>query len=600
MNILYLYPPQWMPISPHFAIPSLMGQFADSEYSISALDLNLEFYCEILNQKYVKNALKLGRELEPILFKEISTFYERGKDFETYTIQQKNKMAKHVMIRTFLQKHEKELDKIPVLIDGAVSVLRSKKHFYNPKLLLQSLNIINLALEIVSMPYYPTIISFSSYNNQHFKLNFDSMKYYVFDKETNIFIDFYNRILPKIKEKNPDYIGISINASSQIVAGLTLSNLLKRELNSHINIGGNFFGRLTESLEKRPEFFELFASSVSIEEGERPVLKLADYVAGKIPIEKVPNLMYLKDDKVVINPKTEPMKLDDMKPPSLEGFDLKKYFIPEIIMPFQTSRGCYWRKCSFCDHDFGMHYNVKSIDKLIEQIKLMKNKYGITKFEFIDEAIGPNYMDNMSTRLLDEKLNISFFCDARLEKEFSFDILNKAHKAGLRMVLWGLESGSKKIMDLINKGVDFDKRIDVLKNAHDAGVFNFAFIFFGFPAETKEDALETIDLICKNSDIINVYGKSIFTMGKHTKLRENPEKYGVVGPTKQEEEFSPTYTYKASGMTPDELKEVVDLCTKRAFETYGNGLVFQLISRELLFLYVDKYGAEGVSSYRYY
>ena len=145
INILYLYPPQWMPIGPHFAIPSLMGQFEGTNHNTEALDINLEFYCDVLTKDFVSKSLKKARELEGELFKEIGTFYERTKHFDTYPLKQKNIMAKHVLIKTFLQKHEKEINHIPTLIEGAINVLRSKKHFYNPKILLQSLNIIDLA-----------------------------------------------------------------------------------------------------------------------------------------------------------------------------------------------------------------------------------------------------------------------------------------------------------------------------------------------------------------------------------------------------------------------------------------------------------------------
>jgi len=576
-----------------------MGQFEGTNHNADVIDVNLEFYCKVLTQKFVSQSLKIGKNLEKELFEEISTFYERTKKFETYPLKQKNKMAKHVLIKTFLQKHEKEINNIPFLIEGAVSVLRSKKHFYNPKLLLQSLNIIDLALQIISMPYYPSIISLGGYQNQHFKLTFENIKYYVFDEDTNIFIKFYQELLPKIKEKNADVIGISINSSSQIIGGLTLANLLKKETKAHINIGGNYFTRLTDTLQKYPEFFELFANSITIEEGEKPALELVDYIAGNRKIEEVSNLLYIKDKKVIQNPTTQPMKLDDIKPISLKGFELKKYFLPEIILPFQGSRGCYWRKCSFCDHDFGQHYNIKNTEKLAKEIKEIKEKYGINKFEFIDEAISPNYLKTFSKKIKEENLDISFFCDARLESEFSKEILTDARNAGLKMMLWGLESGSKKIMDLINKGVDFHDRLNVLKNAHESDIFNFAFIFFGFPAETKEDAQKTIDLICKHKNIINAYGKSIFTMGKHTKLREDPKKYGVINEPYQEEEFSPTYTYEACGMTKKELNEMVNLCTEKSLKVYGNGLIFQLITRELLFLYIDKYGIDWVENYRF-
>ena len=180
----------------------------------------------------------------------------------------------------------------------------------------------------------------------------------------------------------------------------------------------------------------------------------------------------------------------------------------------------------------------------------------------------------------------------------SKNTISTAVKAGLRMVLWGFESGSKKIMKLINKGIDIDKRLDILRTAREAGIYNFAFIFFGFPAETRRDALKTIKVICDNTDIINSYGKSVFTMGKHTKLREAPEKYGVVGETKQVSEFSPTYEYNAVGMTKQELNEMINLCTKRANNAYGNALSFHLLSREILFLYLCKYGVDDLCNYK--
>jgi radical SAM superfamily enzyme YgiQ (UPF0313 family) len=449
------------------------------------------------------------------------------------------------------------------------------------------------------MPYYPTLISFTNFQNERFRLNFESIKYYIEDPDTNIFLEYYKDVIDNVIAQNGDYIGVSINASSQIVGGLTLCKMLKERTNAHINIGGNFFGRVTDNLLKRKEFFDLFCDSISIEEGEGPTLELAKHIAGEIEIEKVPNLLYVKDGKVKINEKMAPMKLDDMKPISLDCYNLKDYFTPEIVIPFQTSRGCYWHKCSFCDHDFGLHYNIKNLDKLVEQIKMMKEKYGIAKFEFIDEAISPQYMEKMAEKFIEEDLNISFFCDARLESEFTKEILQKAHKAGLKMILWGFESGSKRIMELINKGIDVDNRLNVLRDSYEAGIFNFAFIFFGFPAETKEEAIETINMICENTDIINTYGKSVFTMGRHTKLREDPEKYGVVGETVQEDEFSPTFLYTAKGMTKQELNEILELSTKRAFETYGNALAFQLISREIMLLYIDKYGLKGVCDYKF-
>ncbi|MBQ8635121.1 radical SAM protein [bacterium] len=599
MKILFLFPPQWMPISPYFAISTLLGQFENTQYEATMMDLNIEFYNKILTREYTSQALKIAKEKLETIKEELKKVYNPNKKFEDYSFEWKNKIAKSSMIHNMFQKHADKINKAPILIEQAVSILKSKEHFYNPKLFVNAINTINTALEIACAPYYPTRVMFAGFSNELMKLDFESIKYYVFDKESNIFYDYYLGEIDKIIEQNADYIGISINSSNQIIAGLTLANMLKEKTKAHICIGGNHFGRVADAIVNHPEFFELFCDSLILEEGEIPVYKLAQYANKEIPIEQVPNLMYLKNGRVVQNPVIEPLKLNDMKMPVLKNYNLDRYFIPEIVMPFQTSRGCYWRKCSFCDHDFGMHYNIKNLDKLVYEIKYFKEQYGITKFEFIDEAINPNYMKAMCERFIQEDLNIEFFCDARLESGFTKEILDLAYKAGLRMILWGYESGSKKIMELINKGIDVDNRLNILRDSRNAGIFNFAFIFFGFPAETKEDAMMTINDICNNTDIINTYGKSIFTMGKHTKLREAPEKYGVIGETYQEAEFSPTFHYEATGMTKKELNSMVELCTQKANEAYGNALVFHLLSRELMLLYLSKYGIDNVCNYKF-
>ncbi|MBR6163239.1 radical SAM protein [bacterium] len=595
MKTLLIFPPQWMPVSPYFALPTLLGQFTGTELEACALDLNVDFYNKILTSDYIKTSVELAKKLLPLLKNSIRTYYNKEND---YTFEQKIEIAKASIINTTLKKYEEEIPKIELFIEQSVEIMKNKRHYYNPKLFLSATNTIKKALEICSMPFAPTRIDFISYSNPFLNLDYETIKYFVFDKSTNIFREYLRSKIEEIKSYGAEYIGISVNSSSQIVAGLTLSNMLMKETNAHICIGGNHFGRVKDALFNHPEFFELFCHSLLVEEGEVPVVELAEYVNGKRKIEEVSNLIYLKDGKVTENPVMEPKRLNELKPPTLDGLNLKQYFTPEIVMPFTTSRGCYWRKCSFCDHDFGMCYNIKTLDKLVREIKLFKKKYNITKFEFIDEAISPNYMKQMAERFIEEDLNIEFFCDARLENEFSKEILELAHKAGLKMMLWGYESGSEKIMKLINKGIDINKRLEIMRRANDAGIYNFAFIFFGFPAETQEDAIKTIDVICNNTDIIHSYGKSVFTMGKHTKLREAPEKYGVIGETKQVAEFSPTFEYNAIGMTKEELNYVVNLCTKRANEAWGNSLSFHLMSREILFLYLCKYGLKDLLSYQ--
>ncbi len=598
MKVLLAFPPQWTPISPHFAIPSLSGQLKNAGYETYVCDLNIDFYNESLKSINVYNAASRAISEQDALLKEIAKFHSPEKQFSDYPLDIQNKMVRYSKVKEYITKKANDLINIPKFIENATSAIKDKDVFYKPEILIKSMSIIDEALEIISLPYYPSKISLDTYSNPFFKFNYNTIRYFVFDKNTNIFIDYYKNKLNEIKSIGAQYIGISINSSSQIVPGLTLAHMLKNNTDAHINIGGNFFGRVVDEVVKKREFFELFCHSLLVEEGELPVVELADYLSGKIPISEVSNLVYPKDGQIVINKKKTPLKLDDMANVSLEGYDFDKYFAPEIILPFQSSRGCYWGKCSFCDQGFGQNFNVKNADKLLKEFEEIQKKYKINKFEFIDESVGPAYLKELSEKLDKSHLNINFFMDARLERAFDSNTLKMAHKNGLKMILWGLESGSRKIMELINKGIDIDKRLDILKDSADAGIWNFAFIFFGFPAETREDALKTVDLIVNNKDIIHSYGRSVFTMGKHTRLRENPQAYGITKLNPVQDEFMPSYTFESSGMQNDELTQILKYCTETCHKAYNNPLWMYLRYREYLFLYLCKYSAKELSEYK--
>ena len=598
MKVLMLFPPQWTPVSPHFALASLSSQLKNAGYDTCVLDLNIDFYNEILNKKNILDAAKKAILQQDDVLKRISVYHKPEADFSDYPFNIQNLLVKYSQVKDFILKNSDKIISIADFAENAISAIKDKQVFYKPEILVKSMSIIDEALNILSLPYYPSKFSLDSYSNPLFKFDYETIKYYVFDRDTNMFIDYFKSKLHYIKEIGAKYVGISINSSSQIIPGLTLANMLKNELDAHINIGGNFFGRVVDALVGKQEFFELFCDTMLVEEGELPVVELAEYIDGKLQIDEVSNLIYIKNGSVYVNNKKTPLKLNEMASISLDGYDFDKYFTPEIILPYQTSRGCYWGKCSFCDQGFGQNYNVKEPQKVVYDFKEIKQKYGIDKFEFIDESVAPVYLKELSEILEKEKVKVNYFIDARLETAFNSEIFSLAAKNGLKMILWGLESGSRKIMKLINKGIDIDRRLEILKNSADAGIWNFAFIFFGFPAETKEDAYMTIELLVKNKKIIHSYGRSVFTMGKHTLLREKPLEYGITKVFPAAEEFMPSYVFESSGMSKQELSDILKLCTNTCMMAYKNPLWMYLRYREYLFLYLTKFSPDYISNYQ--
>jgi hypothetical protein len=172
------------------------------------------------------------------------------------------------------------------------------------------------------------------------------------------------------------------------------------------------------------------------------------------------------------------------------------------------------------------------------------------------------------------------------------------YQSGLRLVLWGVETGSPRIHEPIKKGVGFERRLPILKGSADAGIWNFAYIFFGFPTETREEAQSTIDMIGANTDIIHSYGRSVFTLGRHSALYREAEQQGILEVHESFEELSANahYTIRTDeGMKDDELAEMMARCTSSCEEAYGRGMWFYLRYREFTHLYVQRFGIAWVS-----
>ena len=53
-------------------------------------------------------------------------------------------------------------------------------------------------------------------------------------------------------------------------------------------------------------------------------------------------------------------------------------------MPVLSSRGCYWGKCSFCDHSFGQKVDIKPVSQFVDELEILNKKHGIKHFELID------------------------------------------------------------------------------------------------------------------------------------------------------------------------------------------------------------------------
>lgn len=593
MKISILFPPQWSPLSPHCA-PTIIGaELKNAGYQVSYFDLNIDFYNYSLTIENIKKQVDLIIEQKKDIVQKIREGYKPDIEAKDYSFEYKILVKKLNAINNIQQINSKELVDIIEFLPEALDIMKNHDKFFELKNLQYALFTIDLCLKLISLPYYPWELRLDDCLNPYFKYTYENIKK---ASENSMFDNFYRYKTDEIIASNPDVIGISISSSSQFISSLNLIKILKEKTDKPIFIGGNYISRITDAVIETKEFLNEFAPYIIYEEGEKAVVEFCRYLEGELPVEKVSSLIYRNSgDEVIKNPKSETIKLNDTHTSDLDGYKLKDYLLPEIVMPIQASRGCYWKKCTFCDHDFGQTFNVKSINRLIEDIEYLQGRYGISNFEFTDEAITANYLKNFSKEIIKRNIKINWYCNCRLENDLTSEVFELARQAGLRMILWGYESGSEKIMKLINKGVEYDKRLEILKRANDADIWNFAYIFFGFPTETIDDANDTLNTICDNTDIIPAYGRSVFTLGKHALMRDYPEQFGIEALNVNQEPFSSNCSYKiTSGLAGQELNDFMLNFTKQTIEAYNYPAWMTIRYRETLFLYICKYSMQTV------
>ena len=596
MKCLLIFPPQWIPFNPHLAPAAIRSTLVNNGYDVSYRDLNIEFYNTVLTPEYLLGSVSRSFQIYNANIKKISEIRSQKKELKEFPTDFQRIYLRFKELEKVARNNE--FNTVAKELPKAVSIIRDKKHFYNLHLLEEAFTVVRKAADLLSSVYYPSKINFLDVKaNSNYTL--ESIKFDCFDRDGNIFQHFYERVLPDLLKTEYDYIGISLGDYTQLIPALTLGMLLKKHTKAHINIGGNLFGRYTDVLINNPEFFRLFADSIIYNEGEKPLLELMRHLKDEIPVEEVPNLIYCRDDKVHVNEEAAPLKINELLAPDYANFPLESYYTPELIFNIQASRNCYWQKCTFCTHHFGSKYGVKSVDRIVGEIKELQAKHGAKYFHFVDEAISPGYLRKLSEKIIQEGLDINFYAYGRLEKEFTPELFQLARKAGLRFVLWGFEAASERVYRLMNKGelCSPADRQKIIQNAFDADIWNHLFIMFGFPSENLEEAKETVDFLKENRLITSFSTGGRFVLLENAPILKNPKKYSITKIEKVRSGFSFAHRFQTyRGMK----KEQWDELEKYKASSWGwSDLKYKDIAyREKVFLYVCKYGTKNISKIR--
>ena len=238
--------------------------------------------------------------------------------------------------------------------------------------------------------------------------------------------------------------------------------------------------------------------------------------------------------------------------PDFSTYNKKDYFTPSTVTPLKTSSTCYYRRCTFCTHYSKETYIEYGLEKIKETIK----KSGSRNFFLIDDMIHRKRLLEIAKIM--KEANANWTCQLRPTKELDYETLKELRKSGLKMIMWGIESGNDRILKLINKGTNTKDIKKVIYDSHKAGIKNIAYIIFGFPTEKKEEFLDTIRFLEENKDNIDLVSTSIFGLQKGTRIYENPSEFGITKITEEKRTIlEPTISYEVKeGLSNEEARKL--------------------------------------------
>ena len=192
------------------------------------------------------------------------------------------------------------------------------------------------------------------------------------------------------------------------------------------------------------------------------------------------------------------LNLDSLPFPDWSLFPLEKYSFSPILplKPFTfilASRGCPYM-CSYCPYKvFGTH-RTRDPEKVIEELKFLKENYKIKAFYFRDPtfSIGKERIMKLADLMIKNKLNLKWGCETRLDLLDEL-LLNKLYDAGLRAIKVGIESLNH---DLLIKHKRIPPNIlhqeKIIKFCEKIGIKIIAFYIIGLPSDTKKSIKKTL------------------------------------------------------------------------------------------------------------
>jgi len=300
--------------------------------------------------------------------------------------------------------------------------------------------------------------------------------------EKNPFYPYFSEELPAaLEEEGSNIVGFSLNYFSQALTTFAMLGFLRKTYSGIRLILG---GGLVTSWMSKPDWrnpFEGVVHEMVAGPGEQALLSLHGVAIQDITAA-----------------------------PDYDAFLHGGYLAPGFILPYSSSSGCYWRRCSFCPETAeGNPYRPVPLPQVSRDLSVLCSETKPVLIHFLDNAMSPSLLRTIA----DHPLKMPWYGFARITDHLADSEFCAALKrSGCVMLQLGLESGDQGILDGLKKGINLDLASLTLKSLKGAGIGTYVYLLFGTPDETISEARRTLEFTLRHAHLIDFLNVAIFNM----------------------------------------------------------------------------------------
>lgn len=536
---LLINPPFTDPTTPYHSIPYLVGAARAAGYrGERCVDANLDAFDFLARPEQCARLIDRARDLRRRL--DGAAVRSRGDE-----LRYRQTLAAEGLTAESVQ--------------GAVAVLHDPDLFYHLPTYKHAVSVIHRWCDLFSLDMPPAQLDSFSLRLQagaNLCSTAELSDPAVIDAITSPFDEYLEAEFAALLAQQPwKLVGLSVNYAAQLPVALKMARMIRRSVpRAALVFGGTEVCDVVKYTRDRAAVWRVFrdADVIVPGEGESPLVALLDAVRTGRPLAGITGVITPPAVSPGVSPGAAPGGGDSadavaaaslpaerinyenvgaLPTPAFDVWDWERYWSPEPVVLYSPTRGCYWNKCTFCDYGLNddrptSPSRERPLDKVMADLAEAR-RFGRVLYFAVD-AMSPRYLRALAGAMARSPLDFKWSAELRLERTFpERSVGTLLADSGCVAVSFGYESGTQRILDLIDKGVGIAHVPGVLRELAQNGIAAQMMGFTDFPSETADEALATYEFLREHDQLWSTAGIGRFGLTPGSIIAKEPDRFGI-------------------------------------------------------------------------